>query len=186
MFVTTSRALGWALARKPLVRQLRPVNSTPSTLMDALDLVSNFRGMAGTGRAECTFHGKPVHPTAPDLSSIQSCLQLLMHLPLAYSTRPSESFSPVIRDPSSGPIWMKPFRSLTGRSGSASPWDLETSLEDLFLMNPFLSTCDFSDRASSPSSPWCGSTLASKCIMICAPYSACLSLDKTQPNGLRL
>ncbi|KAF8552587.1 hypothetical protein OG21DRAFT_1415869 [Imleria badia] len=44
MFVTTTRALGWALARKPLVRQLRPVNSTPSTLMDALDLVSNFRG----------------------------------------------------------------------------------------------------------------------------------------------
>ncbi|KAF8552899.1 hypothetical protein OG21DRAFT_1485819 [Imleria badia] len=44
MFLTTTRALGWALARKSLVRQLRPANSTPSTLMDALDLVSNFRG----------------------------------------------------------------------------------------------------------------------------------------------
>ena len=44
IFLTTARALGWAIARKPLVRQLRPVNSTPSTLMDALDLVSNFRG----------------------------------------------------------------------------------------------------------------------------------------------
>ena len=44
MFVITIRALGWALARKPLVRQLRPMNSTPSTLMDALELGSNFRG----------------------------------------------------------------------------------------------------------------------------------------------
>ncbi|KAF8546979.1 hypothetical protein OG21DRAFT_1517737 [Imleria badia] len=45
MFVTTTRALGWAMARKPLVRQLRPVScSTPSTLMDALDLLSNIRG----------------------------------------------------------------------------------------------------------------------------------------------
>ncbi|KAF8552910.1 hypothetical protein OG21DRAFT_1323981 [Imleria badia] len=44
MFVTTIRALGWALARKLLVSQLRPVNNAPSTLMDALDLVSNLRG----------------------------------------------------------------------------------------------------------------------------------------------
>ena len=44
MIFSTVRPLGWALARKPLVRQLRPVNSTPSTLMDALDLVLNLRG----------------------------------------------------------------------------------------------------------------------------------------------
>ena len=44
MFATTARALGWALARKPFVRQHRPPNSTPSTLMDALDLFSNLRG----------------------------------------------------------------------------------------------------------------------------------------------
>ncbi|KAF8546977.1 hypothetical protein OG21DRAFT_1501766 [Imleria badia] len=44
MFVTTAGAISWTMARKPPVRQLRPVNSTPSTLMDALDLVSNFRG----------------------------------------------------------------------------------------------------------------------------------------------
>lgn len=44
MFLITARALSWALARKPLVRQLRPVSSTPSTLLDAFDLVTNFRG----------------------------------------------------------------------------------------------------------------------------------------------
>ena len=44
MLLITTHALSWALARKPLVRHLRPVNSTQSTLMDALDLVSNLRG----------------------------------------------------------------------------------------------------------------------------------------------
>ncbi|KAF8552901.1 hypothetical protein OG21DRAFT_1442750 [Imleria badia] len=44
IFVTTARALIWGFARKPLVRQFRPVNSTSSTFMDALDLVSSLRG----------------------------------------------------------------------------------------------------------------------------------------------
>ena len=37
-------SLHWALAKEPLVRWLRPMNSTPSTLMDAFDLVCNSRG----------------------------------------------------------------------------------------------------------------------------------------------
>ncbi|KAF8447202.1 hypothetical protein L210DRAFT_3440470 [Boletus edulis BED1] len=44
MFSASSRTLDWALAEGPLVRRLRPANNTPSTIMDALDLVSNFRG----------------------------------------------------------------------------------------------------------------------------------------------
>jgi len=38
------RTLDWTLAKGPLVRHLRPANSSPSTIMDALDLASNFRG----------------------------------------------------------------------------------------------------------------------------------------------
>lgn len=44
MFATTVRALDWTVVKEPLVRRLRPANSTPSTIVDALDLVSSFRG----------------------------------------------------------------------------------------------------------------------------------------------
>ena len=39
-----TRTLYWTFAKKPLVRHLRPANSSPSIIMDALDLASNFRG----------------------------------------------------------------------------------------------------------------------------------------------
>ena len=44
MLVVAVRTLDWTLAKGPLVRHLRPANSSPSTIMDALDLTSNFRG----------------------------------------------------------------------------------------------------------------------------------------------
>ena len=44
MLMIVTRSLYWASTRAPLVRQLRPVNSNPSTLMDALDLAFTFRG----------------------------------------------------------------------------------------------------------------------------------------------
>jgi len=44
MLSIATRTLGWTLPKEPLVRHLRPANSAQSTIMDALDLVSNFRG----------------------------------------------------------------------------------------------------------------------------------------------
>ena len=44
MVLVAARTLDWTLAKGPLVRHLRPANSSSSTLMDALDLASNFRG----------------------------------------------------------------------------------------------------------------------------------------------
>ncbi|KAF8552918.1 hypothetical protein OG21DRAFT_1464965 [Imleria badia] len=44
MLLVAVRTLDWTLAKGPLVRHLRPANSTPSTIMDALDLASNLRG----------------------------------------------------------------------------------------------------------------------------------------------
>ncbi|KAG9318900.1 hypothetical protein JVU11DRAFT_1010 [Chiua virens] len=38
------RALDWTLDKKPLVRHLRPRNSSPSIIMDAIDLTLNIRG----------------------------------------------------------------------------------------------------------------------------------------------
>jgi hypothetical protein len=44
MLTVATRTLYWTFAKEPLVRHLRPANSSPSTIMDALDLASNFRG----------------------------------------------------------------------------------------------------------------------------------------------
>ncbi|KAF8552925.1 hypothetical protein OG21DRAFT_1485836 [Imleria badia] len=46
LFVLTvaARTLDWTFAKEPLARHLRPANSSPSTIMDALDLASNLRG----------------------------------------------------------------------------------------------------------------------------------------------
>ena len=44
MILIATRSLYWALAKEPFVRILRPANSTPSTLLDALDLAFTFRG----------------------------------------------------------------------------------------------------------------------------------------------
>jgi len=44
MFAATVRTLDWTLVKDPLVRHFRPANSAPSTIMDALDLTSSFRG----------------------------------------------------------------------------------------------------------------------------------------------
>lgn len=45
MFAITARALDLALTKEPLVRRLRPANSAPSIIMDALDLSTNSRGV---------------------------------------------------------------------------------------------------------------------------------------------
>ncbi|KAF8126064.1 membrane bound O-acyl transferase family-domain-containing protein [Boletus edulis] len=48
MFFAAARTLEWALPKGPLVRHLRPANSSRSTIMDTLDLVSNIRGHGWT------------------------------------------------------------------------------------------------------------------------------------------
>ena len=44
MFNIATRTLDWTLTMEPLIRHLRPANSAPSVVMDALDLATNFRG----------------------------------------------------------------------------------------------------------------------------------------------
>ncbi|KAF9230755.1 hypothetical protein BU15DRAFT_91051 [Melanogaster broomeanus] len=44
MILIPTRTLEWTLAKEPLKRHIRPSNSTPSVIMDALDLATNFRG----------------------------------------------------------------------------------------------------------------------------------------------
>ncbi|KAF8551998.1 hypothetical protein OG21DRAFT_1416889 [Imleria badia] len=44
MLTVAARTLYWTFAKEPLVRYLRPATSSPSTIMDALDLASNLRG----------------------------------------------------------------------------------------------------------------------------------------------
>ncbi|KAF9242042.1 hypothetical protein BU15DRAFT_72973 [Melanogaster broomeanus] len=44
MFLIATRTLEWTLATEHLQRYIRPVNSAPSVIMDALDLAVNLRG----------------------------------------------------------------------------------------------------------------------------------------------
>lgn len=44
MLSSAARSFRWALVKGPLVRHLRPSNSSPSTIMDAFDLAASFRG----------------------------------------------------------------------------------------------------------------------------------------------
>lgn len=44
MFGITIRTLDWTLTKGPLVRYLRPPNSSPSIIMDAIDLSTSVRG----------------------------------------------------------------------------------------------------------------------------------------------
>ena len=44
MLCVATRTLDWTFSKEPLVRHLRPANSSRSTIMDALDLTSSFRG----------------------------------------------------------------------------------------------------------------------------------------------
>ncbi|KAG8216341.1 hypothetical protein J3R82DRAFT_6417 [Butyriboletus roseoflavus] len=44
MLMIVTRSLYWVFPKEPLVRKIRPKNSTPSTLMDALDLAVTERG----------------------------------------------------------------------------------------------------------------------------------------------
>ncbi|KAH0826892.1 hypothetical protein J3R83DRAFT_4438 [Lanmaoa asiatica] len=44
MFYIVTRTLDWTLAKEPLVRHLRPANSSRSIIMNALDLALNLRG----------------------------------------------------------------------------------------------------------------------------------------------
>jgi len=44
MISVAVRSLHWTFAKEPLTRRLRPVNSSPSTILNALDLASNLRG----------------------------------------------------------------------------------------------------------------------------------------------
>ena len=77
MFSVATRTLDWALAKGPLVRHLRPANSSPSIIMDALDLVSNSRGHAGNGQViDRTFPAKHVQSIARHSFSLRSFLQL--------------------------------------------------------------------------------------------------------------
>ena len=45
MFIVAIRTLEWAFLKEPLKRHLRPASSTPSLVMDALDLATNIRGI---------------------------------------------------------------------------------------------------------------------------------------------
>ncbi|KAF8552916.1 hypothetical protein OG21DRAFT_1324459 [Imleria badia] len=95
MVLIVTRALYWASAKEPLVRQLRPVNSTPSTLMDALDLAFTFRGY-GWDWSRGLYIPRETRPSNRSAFVLRVALSLVVHSFICGTThRALRSFSPV-------------------------------------------------------------------------------------------
>ena len=79
MLAIAARTLDWTLAKGPLVRHLRPANSSPSTIMDALDLVSNFRGIGWDWSGYRLYTPRDTRPTNRIAFAIYTFLSALAH-----------------------------------------------------------------------------------------------------------
>ena len=94
MILITTRSLYWAFAKEPFVRQLRPVNSTPSTLMDALDLAFNFRGY-GWNWSRGLYTPRETRPSNRSAFVLHVALSVAIHSFICGTThRAVRSFSP--------------------------------------------------------------------------------------------
>ena len=78
MLSAVIRSLGWTLAKGPLVRHIRPKNSPPSTIMDALDLVFTFRGH-GWEWSRRLYIPRETRPTSPIAFTFHAFLSLIAH-----------------------------------------------------------------------------------------------------------
>ncbi|KAG9313305.1 hypothetical protein JVU11DRAFT_5609 [Chiua virens] len=81
MFTIVVRTFEWTLAKEPLVRHLRPANRAPSTLMDALDLISNLRGH-GWNWSRGLYVPRETRPTHRTLFLVYTCLSTIAHASL--------------------------------------------------------------------------------------------------------
>lgn len=79
MFVTAAHTLSWTLAKKPLVRHLRPAKSSPSIIMDALDLTVNFRGI-GWNWSRGAYVPRETRPTNRVAFTFHVLLSTLAHI----------------------------------------------------------------------------------------------------------
>ena len=95
MFSVTVRTLDWTFAKEPLVRHLRPVNSSPSTVMDALDLASSFRGY-GWERSRGLYIPRETRPANRIAFAFYAFLSAVAHILLCGALhRAILSFAPV-------------------------------------------------------------------------------------------
>ncbi|KAF8546165.1 hypothetical protein OG21DRAFT_1451187 [Imleria badia] len=94
ILMIVTRSLFWAFAKEPFVRHLRPVNSTPSTLLDALDLAFTFRGY-GWDWSHGLYIPRETRPSNRTRFVIHAALSAAVHVFICGIThRAIRSFSP--------------------------------------------------------------------------------------------
>lgn len=79
MLAITARTLDWTLTQGPLVRHLRPPNSPPSTIMDTLDLISNFRGIGWDWSGYRSYVPRDIRPTHRALFVLHTLVSAAVH-----------------------------------------------------------------------------------------------------------
>lgn len=78
MFSVAARTLDWTLAKKPLVRHLRPANASPSTIIDASDLALNLRGH-GWDWSRGVYIPRPTRPASRMTFVLYTFVSVVMH-----------------------------------------------------------------------------------------------------------
>lgn len=95
MLMIVIHSLYWALAKEPLVRQLRPLNSNPSKFTDAIDLALTFRGL-GWDWARRLYVPRETRPSNRTGFVFYAVLSAAIHAFICgTSHRALRSFSPV-------------------------------------------------------------------------------------------
>ena len=87
MFPVATRGLDWALAKGHLVRHLRPANSSPSTIMDALDLASNSRGIGWDWSGYQLYTPRETRPTTRAAFVFHVSLSAIAHALISGASR---------------------------------------------------------------------------------------------------
>ena len=154
MFSIAGRTLSWTLEKGPLVRNLRPTNSSPSTIMDALDLASNFRGHGW----EWSHYQSYIPRETRSVNRIAFVFYAFVSA--AAHALISGAFHRAV-------LTLDPSRKRRP-----------------FSMKPSLSYCATYERLSYQPCPLSCSMLSCRWFTTYVPYLASLSLDMTPLNGL--
>ena len=78
MLCVAIRTLEWTFLKEPLKRHLRPANSTPSIVMDALDLAVNIRGI-GWNWSKSIYVPPETRPTSRTVFCLYVLISALVH-----------------------------------------------------------------------------------------------------------
>ena len=169
-WLLVSRSLHWAFEKGPLVRRVRPVNSTPSILMDACDLAFTCRGY-GWNWSSDIYTPPETRPSNRTGFVFHVVLSAIAHAFICgVSHRAIRSFSPAGLDSVSGasifdetlPFILRYARSsiITVVGGFTTYAFLQMAYDMCTLLGVLLLQQDPAQWAPSFDSPWLSTSLS--------------------------